>query len=537
LSLTRRERWLLVIFFVSLPLMNPWVRGDGIGYYAFARAPLIEHSLDFQRDYRSGNASFRDARFKENGRPRSFLVTSTGHLDNHFTVGPAILWAPFLLVAHAGVSLARAFGSQVAADGFSAPYRFAMAFGTALYGFLGLLLSARAAREYVDERWAFLATIAIWWGSSLPVYMYFNPSWSHAHSAFAVALFLWYWHKTRNQRTTCQWCVLGVIAGLMLNVYYANVTILVVLVVEAIRQYLTAFRHATAPRIPADTSDVDFADTPKSRRERGRVDMARADESRGTTPLVGDLRGDERFDGAARRDSSLGSSSVAQLLVNHLLFCLIVVVCLLPTFISRYVIYGSALESGYVPLGYWAWRSPYFLSVLFSSDHGLLLWTPVVILAVVGLFVFWRREPRVGAPILAAVLAFYLLIACYPDWDGISSYGNRFFISLTAPFILGLSVLFDRAAAWFHSSRTALAAASSLVACLILWNMAFVFQWGTHLVPARGPIVWSEMIHNQFFAVPREASGMARSYLFHRANLMRQIEQRDIERMDKPPAP
>jgi hypothetical protein len=476
--------------------MNPWVRGDGIGYYAFARAPLIEHSLNFERDYRSGNASFRDARFDENGQPRSFLLTSTGHLDNHFTVGPAILWAPFLLAAHAGVLLARAFGSHVAADGFSAPYRFAMAFGTALYGFLGLLLAARVAREYVDERWAFLATIAIWWSSSLPVYMYFNPSWSHAHSAFAVALFLWYWHETRDLRTLRQWRILAVIAGLMLNVYYANVTILVVLIVEAIRQYLTALRHApggaTAPQ--------------------------------------------------ARRDSSFGSPSMAQLLVNHLLFCLIVVLCLLPTFISRHVIYGSALESGYVPLGYWAWRSPYFLSVLFSSDHGLLVWTPVVILAVAGLFFFWRREPRVGAPVLAAVLAFYLLIACYPDWDGISSYGNRFFISLTAPFILGLSVLFDRAAALFRSLRAAPAVASSLVACFILWNMAFVFQWGTHLVPARGPIVWSEMIHNQFFAVPREVSGKARNYLFHRSNLMRQIEQRDIEQrdieqMDKPPAP
>jgi hypothetical protein len=67
--------------------------------------------------------------------------------------------------------------------------------------------------------------------------------------------------------------------------------------------------------------------------------------------------------------------------------------------------------------------------------------------------------------------------------------------------------------------------------------LAFVFQWGTHLVPARGPIVWSEMIHNQFFIVPREMSGKARNYLFHRSNVMRQIEQRDIEQMDKPPAP
>jgi len=496
LSLTRRERWLLVVFLVSLPLVNPWIRGDGIGYYALARAPLIEHSLNFERDYRSGNASFRDARVDENGQLKQDLRTATGHLDNHFTVGPAILWAPFLLLAHAGVLLARTFGSQVAADGFSAPYRFAMAFGTALYGFQGLLLSARLARYYVDERWAFLATIATWWSSSLPVYMYFNPSWSHAHSAFAVALFLWYWHTTRRQRTMRQWCILALIAGLMLNVYYANATILVVLIVEAVRQYLAAFHKAS----PSATPDESRADTSFS-------------------------------------DASSGVSTVAQLFVNHVLFNLIFIACLLPTFVSRCVIYGSALDSGYVPLKYWEWRSPYFLAVLFSSNHGLFVWTPVVILAVAGLLVFLRREPSVGTPIVAAMLAFYLLIACYPDWAGISSYGNRFFISLTAPFILGLSMLFDRGAALFRSSRVAVAAASSLVACLILWNMAFVFQWGTHLVPTRGPIVWSEMMHNQFFVVPRQVSSKLQAYFFHRGNLMRQIEQRDIEQMNEPPPP
>jgi len=30
-------------------MLNPWVRGDGVGYYAFARAPLIQHNLDFTR--------------------------------------------------------------------------------------------------------------------------------------------------------------------------------------------------------------------------------------------------------------------------------------------------------------------------------------------------------------------------------------------------------------------------------------------------------------------------------------------------------
>src|SRR5882724_11237159 len=215
-------RAMLLLLLISLPLANPWVRGDGVGYYAFARAPLIQWNLDFAADYQHANQGFREARLDESGAPKERFRTATGHLDNHFTVGPAMLWAPFLLCAHAGVLAARAVGARVAADGFSLPYLFAMALGTLLYGFLALLLSYRVACRFVDRHWALFATIAIWWASSLPVYMYFNPSWSHAHSAFAVALFFWYWLGTREGRSGGQWFVLALLAGLMLNVYYPN---------------------------------------------------------------------------------------------------------------------------------------------------------------------------------------------------------------------------------------------------------------------------------------------------------------------------
>jgi hypothetical protein len=389
-------------------------------------------------------------------------------------VGPAILWAPFFLLAHAAVLLARAAGSAVSADGFSAPYRIAVAFATAFYGFLGLLISFRMARKYAQERWALLATIAIWWASSLPVYMYFNPSWSHAHSAFVVALFLWYWHKTRLLRTPRQWLLLGVIAGLMLNVYFANAMLLVVLVVEALRDNAAAFR-------------------PASRDQR-----------------------------------NLGA-----LLSGQLIFAAAVLLSLLPTFLSRYIIYGNALESGYVPLREWSWHSPYFLAVLFSSNHGLFSWTPILAFSIAGLFLFCQREPLLGQAFLAAALTFYLFIACYPDWDGISSYGNRFFISLTILFILGLSIALDRFAGLSRNPRVTMAAAATLLSGFILWNIGFLFQWGSHLVPARGPISWRQMIHNQFFIVPRQISADLKLYLLRRKDLMQQIEQRDIEQQQK----
>ncbi len=467
------ERLLLLFFVLSLPFLNPWVRGDGVGYYAFVRAPLIGHNLDFTRDYQHANSSFRDPRVGEYGDPKPLFRTSTGHLDNHFTVGPAILWAPFLLLTHAGVLLARALGSSLPADGFSAPYRITMAFATALYGFLGLLLSFRLARQYVEERWAVLATFSIWWASSLPVYMYFNPSWSHAHSAFAVALFVWYWHETRSSRLLPQWCILALIAGLMLNVYYANAAVLILLAAEDFPKYLSAIH----PRPGAS------ADNP----------------------------------------------SLSKLLISHSSFALLLVISLLPTFFTRSVIYGGPFESGYIPMRNWLWASPVFLSVLFSSNHGLLVWTPVLLFSVVGLFLSWRRAPRMGGPLLAAFLAFYVFIACYPDWAGISSYGNRFFVSLTSLFILGLAVFLDRFSQLIHSQRAAFTAAAVPLALLILWNAGLIFQWGTHLIPARGPISFVEVFHNQFFVVPRQLSANLQRYFFKRKDFMQQIEQRDIQ--------
>ena len=470
------ERLLVLLFLLTLPLSNPWVRGDGVGYYAYARALLIQHDLDFTADYQHANTSFREGRLDESGRPRSGFRTSTGHLENHFTIGPAILWSPFLLVAHAGVLVARSFGSAVPADGFSAPYRFAMALGTAFYGFLALFLAFRIARKFVSERCALFATLAIWGGSSLAVYMYFNPSWSHAHSAFIVAVFFAYWLHTSDQRSIPQWIILGVIAGLMLDVYYANAMLLVLLVLEALLALRDAIQQNRASSIPA-------------------------------------------------------------LLARYLLFSVTLFLCFLPTLLSKQIIYGSLFESGYIPVSLWNWTSPYLLQVLFSANHGLFSWTPLLILSAIGIFLFCGKAPRIGGPVLCAVLAFYYFIASYPDWAGISSFGNRFFVSLTVFFVLGLAIFLQRLADNFASLKSAALATSALLLCFVFWNLGLMFQWGAHLIPARGPVSWSVVAHNQFFVVPRDLTSLLHDYFFRRKDLMRQIEQRDVQQLKEHPVP
>jgi hypothetical protein len=470
-------RILLILLIVSLPLLNPWVRGDGVGYYAFARALLTQHNLDFAPDYEHANQGFREARLDATGSPKQEFRTANGHLDNHFSVGPAILWAPFLLIAHVGVLMARAFGAHVSADGFSLPYLMAMALATLLYGFAALLLSYRVACRFLAERWALFAAIAIWWASSLPVYMYFNPSWSHAHSAFAVALFFWYWLRTRGERKVAQWFTLALIGGLMMNVYYPNVLVLALLIPEALADYRDAL---------------------------------------------------QRLNGNSQK-------RVAWLFACHLLFCAVVLLSLLPTFLTRYFVYGGFLQTGYIPVSQWAWRSPWFLALLFSANHGLFSWTPILLVATVGLFLFWRRFPAIGISVICVLVVFYYFMASYPDWAGISSYGNRFFVSLTVFFVLGLAVALDALASHFRSRVVASAWLGAVLSIFIVWNLGLIFQWGAHLIPTRGPVSWSVVTQNQFHELPKQIVAQLRAYLFRRKDALHQIEQRDIEQLRRSP--
>ena len=471
--LSKYEIILLVIFVVSLPLTNPWVRGDGVGYYAFGRSLLIEHRLDFQKDWLAANTSFRMGRTDPSGNVLAEQYTSTGHLDNHFSIGPAILWSPFLLVAHITVRAYDALGGHVAADGYSEPYLLGMALGTAVYGLLSLWISFRLARKYLAECWAFWGTLGIWLASSLPVYMYFNPSWSHAHSAFAVALFVWYWDRTRQDRTTLQWMVLGAMGGLMMDVYYPNALLLLLPLLESLGAYWEGI-----------------------------------------------------VNGGLRR-------TVGPLLLNNLLFVGVIFAAFSPTLVSKKIIYGSYLNFGYFVQ--WFWDSPALLKVCFSSQHGLFSWTPITLLAVIGLFLFRRSDRVLALYLLCTFAAYAYVIGCYQDWDGLSSFGNRFFVSLTVLFVLGLAGFFDWVARSWSDQRARILAPMA-TAVLILWNLGLVFQWGTHLVPARGPISWRDAVYNQVAVVPVKVGRTLANYLTQRRQLMHRIEDEDVKHLKAQPA-
>ena len=472
-KLSRYDKILLLIFLFSLPLVNPWVRGDGVGYYAYARALVVNGNLRFEPDWLHSNASFFNGHVNSEGEILSADYTPTAHLDNHFTIGPALDWMPFLFLTHLAVRGFDFAGGHIPPDGFSWPYTYTMALVTAAAGFFGLMLSFSLARNYFSERWAFLATLGIWLASSLPVYMYFNPSWSHAHSAFVVALFLWYWDRTRSARAVAQWIVLGLIAGLMLDVYYPNAVILLVLVVEL-------------------------------------------------AILLGNIY---------RSRAPNKSGELFSLLLRGSLFAAALVFAFLPTLISRWVIYGNAFATGYTEVNIWRLTNPLWGQVLFSSNHGLFSWTPILLLATVGLPLVLRRDRVLGSALLVSAFAYYFLIATYPNWNGISSFGNRFFVSLTSLFVLGLAALSWGVEEVMKHHRAVWQGALTVIAILAIWNLGLIYQWGMHLIPDRGPISWGEMVSNQFRVVPVDLPESVVHYFTQRHSMMQGIEKRDLQQL------
>jgi hypothetical protein len=282
-----------------------------------------------------------------------------------------------------------------------------------------------------------------------------------------VALFFWYWQRTRADRTWTQWLVLGLISGLMMDVYYICAVLLVVPLAESLAGYWQGIQ--------------------------------------------------------ARQWQPLG-----RLFLQNVLFALAALLAFLPTLIAKKIIYGGYFQFGYHE--HWSLASPALLRVCFSSEHGLFSWTPVILFAVIGLVLLQKQDRVLSLYALLAFVTYLYAIGCYANWAGISSFGNRFFVALTPLFILGLASFFEWVASAWPERRASILAAS-LTAVLIVWNMGLVFQWGTHLIPARGPISWRDAAYNQVAVVPQQAAHTLEIYLTGRKQLMGRIEQQDVERL------
>jgi hypothetical protein len=135
----------------------------------------------------------------------------------------------------------------------------------------------------------------------------------------------------------------------------------------------------------------------------------------------------------------------------------------------------------------------------------------------------------VASALLLSFGFFYYVVASYDRWHGVSGFGNRFFISFTFPFVLGVSALLVRVERRLASPRAAWAAMALPAALFVAWNLGLVVQWATGLVPRRGPVDFRQAARNQFTAVPRQALSVGLRYFGSRSAVVKEQEKNSLQ--------
>jgi hypothetical protein len=125
-----------------------------------------------------------------------------------------------------------------------------------------------------------------------------------------------------------------------------------------------------------------------------------------------------------------------------MLFCLGLVVGFLPQMLFWLALYGNPIS--FPKMEEMHWLRPKLWSVLFSQYHGLLSWSPLLILVLPGLYFIYKREKPVAVALgLALAIQVYLNSANEVWWAG-GSFGNRRFADYALIFVPAIAVVMER---------------------------------------------------------------------------------------------
>jgi hypothetical protein len=483
-----RSPWLLSLaFLLSLPAVTQRLNAsDEIEYYAWLRSAVFDRDADFENEYQhfyDANGA-RDAGFHETFLERR---NENGRRHNFAPVGTAILWSPFFAVAHVAAGL-----TGHTQDGYSRPYIAAVTLASAIYGWLALLLSLGIVRRLTGQGTS--AAWLVWLGTPLLFYMYVAPGFSHACSAFSVALMFWVWLRVRDRWSIAGSVCLGAVAGLLPMVREQDVFFLV------------------APAI-------DF--------------LAWALWTRKTAPL---------------------RSSPAQAFTVACVGLAALAVVYSPQLYAYSVLNGHLGPDATVGAKM-NWAAPHLLSVLFSPRHGLFAWTPLAAVAIIGLFtlavcddgstkyevqstkyqVRTDTQPHADIRWIAALALLAVALQAYisgsvESWTVAGSFGQRRFTSLTPLLALGLAALGRKyevrrdAGVALGKHRTSYFVLRTLYFPLVVlclwWNLGLIAQFGLHMMN-RQQLMLAENARVTFFELPLRAPSIAWRYLTDRESFYR----------------
>lgn len=366
------------------------------------------------------------------------LTTPTGYMHNQWASGAALLWLPFFLAAHGFVLLANAAGMAVPADGFSLPYTIAAGLGTVTYTLVGMIALYKIMRRYFSTEISAGSVIVLMLSTPLVFYTFASPFMTHALDAFVGIVFVYLWLRARERHSYASQLLVGLWVGLAVWLRTQNILLLLVPGIQAVLPVITATALPLSQRIKT----------------------------------------------AAKNVSAL-------LLGFAILF--------LPLMLFWRTVYGYWIVNTYAATqqNFIQPLQPHLLEVLFSSNRGLFIWSPVLLVSVLGTLPLWRRDKGLTILLVVNFLLQYYLIASLVFWSGSNAFGARYFVPSACYFGLGLAAGADYLGRRIGNKWLLLGGGF-----LIVWNLLLMLQYALGWVPRGGDVDLAEMVANQWRIIP-----------------------------------
>lgn len=447
-----------VLFVLSLVVSLPRVYAtDEVQYYAWLRSVWFDGDVDFANEYTkfaqlNPNSGINDSILKSDR-----IREKTGLYGNIAPVGSAILWAPWFIATDLLLRGLQLIGiaRDIVADGYTWPYQRAISYASAIYAFIGLLITYRIAQRWSSVFGVRLATLGIWLATPLVFYMTIQMPFAHANGFFVTTCFIYSWLQTQQHPQSRRWwALLGISAGSMFLV----------------REQLILFAI-----LPAYSTSITI------------VQQIRARQSHTIWPNIR----------------------------VWLIAAVSALVMLTPQIAAYWLVNGEPRPASEVS-GKLNLCSPHAIDTLIDFDttpepicnvgpepvkiqpfsRGALVWSPILIFAIIGMFLFAYYVPHVGIPfVFAFALQVWINGAFGTTWHLSGAFGFRRLIECSAFFIIGLAYLLTHLERRVHWSILVVG-----ISAFIGWNMglivnATIFNGETNL---RRGLTWPDVWRRQF---------------------------------------
>jgi hypothetical protein len=328
------------------------IQWDIKSYYAYLPAAFIYNDLSLK--FMGENmAKFGDLIWP--------IDTPTGNKAIVTSMGMAVLYTPFFLIAHAFALL-----SPHEADGYSLPYRFALTFSAFFFLWLGLVFLAKILIRFFSEKIVAFTIIAIALGTNLFFYSTYEAPLPHAYNFALITLFIWLIIRFYEKPSIKMILWSGLLAGFIALIRPTNIIILLFFFLWDIKSW------------------ADFR---------------------------------ERF------------LFFLQRYYWVLLMAGAFVLAWVPQFIYWYYIAGKIFYYSYGEIGgSFFFNNPQIFNILLSYKKGWLVYTPLMMFAIVGIFFLPRKIPGLFPSIVIFTLVnIYVLSSWWCWWYG-GSFGQRVFV-------------------------------------------------------------------------------------------------------------